>query len=121
MNLFSIVLRERDYEWQKSIAQCAESYTAKGALRGSDFQLALVDLLVQELELRSHMYLQHNGKQTDFDDFFNEQKVNLHSNLKSRFGVSIPGEERYSLLREKYNAILLSKLSPAPKPSIGFD
>jgi hypothetical protein len=121
MSLFLILLRERDHEWQKSVAQCAECHTAMGALQGSDFQLALVDLICQELELRFLIYLQHHGASAGFNDFFNKQKVNLHANLKSRFGVSIPDEERYSILREKYNAILLSKLPPASKPPIGFD
>jgi hypothetical protein len=49
MDLLSILIKEREIEWPSSVAQCAERFTALGALRSSGFQLALVDLLVQEL------------------------------------------------------------------------
>src|SRR5574342_1001300 len=118
MDLLSILIKEREIEWPRSVAQCAERFTALGALHSSGFQLALVDLLVQELEARCHLYLNHRENQVDFDDFFKTQKMGLHSELKSRFGVSIPSEERYSLLQEKYRTIMFSNPSPAPKPPI---
>ena len=121
MDLLSILIKERETEWPSIVAQCAERFTALGALRSSGFQLALVDLLVQELEVRCRLYLEHKGNQVDFDEFFKTQKMGLHSGLKSRFGVIIPGEERYSLLQEKYRAIMFSNRPPAPKPPIGFN
>jgi len=121
MDLLSILIKEREIEWPSSVAQCAERFTASGGLRNSGFQLALVNLLVQELEERCRLYLEHRENEVDFDEFFKTQKVGLHSGLKSRFGVSIPGEERYSLLQEKYRAIMFSNRSPAPKPPIGFN
>ncbi len=121
MSLLSISLKEKDREWTKSVSRCAEHFTTIGAIRSSAFQLALADLLVQELELRSRLYLEHSKEQANFDNFFTEQMTSLHSDLKSRFGVSIPGKERYAILQEKYNMILLSNCSPESKLPIGFN
>lgn len=118
MSLLSIFLKEREVEWTKSVAQCAEHFTAMGAIRSSGFQLTLVDLLVQELELRSRLYLEHCEEQTNFDDFFNEQMAGLHSGLKNRFGVSIPSKERCTILQDK---IFLSNRPPPLNPPIGFN
>lgn len=120
MDLLSIFIKEREFEWSKNVAQCAERFTTIGALLSSGFQLALVDLLVQELEERCRLYLEHRRNQIEFDEFFKAQKKSLHSGIKSRFGVSVPGEERYSLLEEKYKAIMFSNPS-ALKTPIGFN
>ena len=121
MDLLSILIKERELEWPSNVAQCAEHFTTLGARRSSGFQLALVDLLVQELDARCSLYLEHRGNQVDFDEFFTTQKMGLHSWLKSRFSVSIPGDEWYNLLQEKYRAIMFSNRSPPPKPPIGFN
>jgi hypothetical protein len=121
MDLLSILIKERELEWPSNVAQCAEHFTTLGARHSSGFQLALADLLVQELDARCSLYLEHRGNQVDFDEFFKTQKVGLHSGLKSRFGVSIPGEKRYGLLQEKYRAIMFLNRPLAPKPPIGFN
>jgi len=121
MDLLSIFIKEREVEWTKSVAKCAEHFIAQGALRSSGFLLALVDLLVQELEARCCLYLEHGRTQVDFDEFFKTQKTSLYSGLKSRFGMSVPGEERCNLLEEKYRAIIFSNRIPASKPPIGFN
>ena len=91
-----------------------------GARHGSRFQLALVELLYQELELRSQLYLEHNNDPAGFNDFFDAHKAVLNSGVNSRFAISIPSAERCQILKEKYNAILLANLPPVPKPPIGF-
>jgi len=121
VDLLPILIKEREIEWTKSLVKCTEHFTSQGALHSSGFQLALVDLLVQELEVRCRLHLEHSADQINFDTFFKTQKTNLYSGLKSRFGVSIPGEERYNLLQEKYRAIMLSNPTSEPKPPIGFN
>lgn len=121
MDLLLIYIKEREFEWTKNVALCAERFTAQGALRSSGFQLSLVDLVVQELEVRCSLYLEHGRNPMNFDEFFKDQKTNLSSGLKTRFGVSGPGEERYNLLQEKYRALLLSNRPPVPKSPIGFN
>jgi hypothetical protein len=121
MDLLSILIKEREIEWERSVAQCAERFTALGALLSSGFQLDLVDLVVQELKARCRLYVKCQGNEIDFDEFFKTQKTNLLSGLKSHFGESIPGEERYSLLEESYRTVMSLNRPPAPKPPIGFN
>lgn len=82
--------------------------------------MTLVDLLVQELEERCQLYREHRGKEEEFLEFFEAQKIGLYSSLRSRFGISIAGEERCTVLREKYQQIFSANRAPASKPPIGF-
>jgi hypothetical protein len=117
MDIFSILIKKRDYEFPATVAACAERFTANNARQSSYFQLALADVLVAELDERCRLFFECKNNWSNFDEFFTTQESDLRGGLKARFGVSVPGKERCELLREEYRE---SHRPLPPKPQIGF-
>ena len=120
MDYLTICIKERELEWEKEVANCAERFTAINTLQSSAFRLELADLYLSELEKRCLLYLDYRQGEANFSDFFKIHEMALRSGLKDRFGIEIQAREKCTTLEEKYR-ILISNSSPLPKSPIGFN
>lgn len=125
MELLSIMIKERDLEWPKLEAKCAEDLTCSGARDSSKFRQDLGDFLSDELTKRSEIFINYSNESNlnpdSFEEFFKNQENELLCRLTGRFGGSIYGNERRVLTLEKYNTILSKHSQQKPMQPIGFN
>ncbi|MGD0665509.1 MAG: hypothetical protein ABSA17_07300 [Rhabdochlamydiaceae bacterium] len=121
MQLLQVLIKKRNLNWPKTVAKCAENFV--GALKGSGFQHALVDLLVTELKARSQLYIDNVPESLvySYQEFFKKEEEYLRNEILSRFGNAIPGSELCECVCEKYIAILSSRPQHKQLPPMGFD
>ncbi len=122
MTLLEILIKERNFNWPKRVAETAQKLTGMGALYSSGFRLALSELIDNELEERCLLYVNHHTEGSPLlHDFFASEADRLTCAVNNRFGIKIPITERRKIILEKYEEIFFSiQQNNKPKEPIGF-
>ena len=123
MELLQILINERNFAWQKIVAETAESFTAMNSLQSSGFLLTLGQNLKEELEERCSLYRNHAckpGNTIAFEAFFDSTEKGLRTCIRSRFGVEVPAKDECQNLKQKYLIIISAEPQKKNQKVIGF-
>ncbi|MCP5509042.1 MAG: hypothetical protein H7A39_01315 [Chlamydiales bacterium] len=122
VRLLEALIKKKDFEWSKTIAQTAEHFSALNAQKSSAFQLALQENYIKELEERCGLYLQHiPGRDLGaFRKFFENQKIALRETLLSRFGIKVLETDVCKNVQDIHEAILSARPQQITKNPVGF-